>query len=183
MALGQKININLPPKDWHVMGMGSLGQAGTPQYDRFRSFAERYLAARAAGFTVGKELEEGWQAIQDAKKLYQMIGRASVDAEPDLRQRVEAELNATQQGVAQGPPPNLYLQIGGLNPTDPPNKQLNEAIEIHRHYLTAGASPPPALMSLIHKLMTVVGVSKFVTPAGAINGPQKTNPKYTTKAF
>ena len=46
--------------------VGSIGQNG--RYDRFRSFAERYIIARAPEFTKGKELEEGWQAIQDAKE-------------------------------------------------------------------------------------------------------------------
>ncbi len=56
---------------------GSLGDGSVFQIDRFRSFAERYIIERARNFTKGKELEEGWQAAQDAKKLYQIIADAA----------------------------------------------------------------------------------------------------------
>lgn len=42
-------------------------------YTRFRSFAERYVVERAASFEKGKELEDGWRAVEDAKKLFIMI--------------------------------------------------------------------------------------------------------------
>lgn len=61
----------------------ATGQQGTAQQlDRWRSFAERYVVARAEHFTKGTELQEGWQAIQNAKKLYEMIARVpSPDAQ------------------------------------------------------------------------------------------------------
>ena len=49
------------------------------------------MIERAGQFTRGKELEEGWQVIQDAKKLYQMIATASRDAE-----NAEQYLQATE---------------------------------------------------------------------------------------
>ena len=73
----------------HNAGNGGMGQAtskssgGYGQTDRFRSFAERYIIERASSFIKGKELEEGWQAAQDAKKLYQIIADiAQVDQSP-----------------------------------------------------------------------------------------------------
>ncbi len=39
---------------------------------RFRSFAERYIVARAATFRVGHEAEDGWLALLDARRLYTM---------------------------------------------------------------------------------------------------------------
>jgi hypothetical protein len=81
--------------------MASAGQSarvysGPP--DRFRSFAERYIIARAETFTKGKELEEGWQAIQDAKKLYQMTNDASRDAEDTEKAK---EIARAQQELAE----------------------------------------------------------------------------------
>ena len=88
--------------------MSRAGQMGVPSNpnapDRFRSFAERYIIARAPEFTKGKELEEGWQAIQDAKKLYQMTA-AVQDAEQSKvtqQQQIEesmAKLQAMQAMV------------------------------------------------------------------------------------
>ena len=80
-------------------GVGSMTNG--QQYDRFRSFAERYIIARAAEFTKGKELEEGWQAIQDAKKLYQMTADASTDAEnTEQAQAVQQQIKASMPKLA-----------------------------------------------------------------------------------
>ena len=51
------------------------------EYDRFRSFAERYIVERASTFTKSKEREEAWAATLDAKTIYQNIARAAQDAE------------------------------------------------------------------------------------------------------
>lgn len=40
---------------------------------RFRSFAERYIVARAEHFKPGHEKEDGWDAILQAKTLYKSI--------------------------------------------------------------------------------------------------------------
>jgi hypothetical protein len=92
------------------MGYGA-GQSGNVP-DRFRSFAERYIIARAAEFTKGKELEDGWQAIQDAKKLYQMTAQVqdaeqhqqSLQAQEQVKQQIQA-IQAAQMKVA---PPIPY---------------------------------------------------------------------------
>lgn len=52
-------------------------------YDRFRSFAERYVIERATHFEVGKEREMAWNATLDAKTIYKNIAVASKDAEPE----------------------------------------------------------------------------------------------------
>lgn len=54
-----------------------------PDFDRFRSFAERYVVGRAASFRTGHEREDAWAATLDAKTIYGNIARAAVDAEPD----------------------------------------------------------------------------------------------------
>lgn len=48
------------------MGMESNEQ-------RFRSFAERYVIARAATFRAGQEDEDGWAAALQAKSLYRKM--------------------------------------------------------------------------------------------------------------
>lgn len=40
---------------------------------RFRSFAERYIIARATTFTVGNEANDAWKALLDAKSIYRKI--------------------------------------------------------------------------------------------------------------
>lgn len=79
---------------------GATGAAGPPPpTSRFRSFAERYVIERAGTFTTGNELEGAWQALQDAKKIYNMIGEAR---DPDANYP-----DATQQagGATQAPMP------------------------------------------------------------------------------
>lgn len=53
-------------------------------YDRFRSFAERYIIERASKFETGKEREQAWAATLDAKSIYQSIGRVAKDAEAEI---------------------------------------------------------------------------------------------------
>lgn len=50
--------------------------------ERFRSFAERYVIARASLFRVGHEQEDAWAAMLDAKSIYQQIARVGQSAEP-----------------------------------------------------------------------------------------------------
>jgi hypothetical protein len=50
---------------------------------RMRSFIERYMVERAKHFQPGQELEHGWQAIEQAKKLYGMIEGSAKVAFPD----------------------------------------------------------------------------------------------------
>lgn len=85
-----------------LAGQGTIGtRSYGPPNDRFRSFAERYLIERAGQFTRGKELEEGWQVIQDAKKLYQMIATASRNAEDTERQETAQQAAETKQQLIQ----------------------------------------------------------------------------------
>lgn len=48
-------------------------------YDRFRSFAERYVIERANGFRKGFEREDAWEATLDARTMFNNIGRVSKD--------------------------------------------------------------------------------------------------------
>lgn len=50
--------------------------------DRWRSFAERYVIARAASFRPGFELEDGWRAVKDAEKIYLMVANRT-DPDPE----------------------------------------------------------------------------------------------------
>lgn len=52
------------------------------QLDRFRSFIERYVIARAGTFEVGREQEQAWLAIQDAKAVYGMAAQAKNGTDP-----------------------------------------------------------------------------------------------------
>lgn len=105
-------------------------------FDRFRSFAERYIVERAATFTKGKEREEAWTATLDAKTIYHNIARASRDVDQDQP--------TGQAGVAAaGPSPGAS---GGLvgpgmprNPfVIPPTAQDKTFGNILRQVFTGG---------------------------------------------
>lgn len=66
------------------------------QLDRFRSFVERYVIARAVHFEVGREQEQAWMAIQDAKKVYGMAADARNETDP-------APMQAGTGNVQQAP--------------------------------------------------------------------------------
>src|ERR1700688_1985366 len=143
---------------------GGAGQANGA-YDRFRSFAERYLIARAETFEPGKELEQGWQTIMDAKKLYQMMARASVDEAPD-----EAR-NATQAGAQQA----AQQAYGHIIPNTPraflpstsSEVQLKQALDLANDLAKHGSPVPGIFKSMISHLLTQVGLAKY--NAGARN--------------
>lgn len=51
--------------------------------ERFRSFAERYVIARAAFFRPGHEEEDAWAAVATAKSIYRIAASMSKTAELD----------------------------------------------------------------------------------------------------
>lgn len=64
-------------------------QSGRAKPDmRFRSFVERYVCARAQFFRVPPEehAEDMWLCLQDAKRAYTMIRRASQFIDADDRE-------------------------------------------------------------------------------------------------
>ena len=67
------------------VGQPQQGTKGKPSDQRFRSFAERYMIARAHLFRVpDTELaEDTWQCILDAKRAYAMIARTGQNIEPE----------------------------------------------------------------------------------------------------
>lgn len=91
------------------------------QLDRFRSFVERYVIARAGHFEVGREQEQAWMAIQDAKKVYGMVADAKNETDPEPTQagiagvaQAPAGLNPGP-GIIMGPPPGHIVYNPGRN--------------------------------------------------------------------
>ena len=74
--------------------------------DRFQSFAERYVIERASHYRGGNEQQDAWQALQDAKKIYDMIGEAT-------RLRNAAETPDQQAPVQNGGAGQPAQQIVG----------------------------------------------------------------------
>lgn len=99
-------------------------------FDRFRSFAERYIVERAATFTKGKEREEAWTATLDAKTIYHNIARASRDVDQDQ--------SLGQAGVGGGPP---YHGVTSHGPSPGASGGL-VGPGMSKHLLTA---PPPTV--------------------------------------
>lgn len=113
--------------------------------DRFRSFAERYIVARAACFRTGHEREDGWLATQDAKTIYNGIEAASrAEDVCDNRKAQQAGVagNASQgpagatgaHGPMQGP--GSYRQGGQMPP------HANMMTPAPSPFIPAGAAPP-----------------------------------------
>lgn len=67
--------------------LGNPGHANVkkPSDQRFRSFAERYMIARAHLFRVpmSDHTEDQWACIMDAKRAYAMIQRVGQNIEPE----------------------------------------------------------------------------------------------------
>lgn len=67
------------------VGAPQQGTRGKPSDARFRSFAERFMIARAHLFRADPEglAEDTWSCILDAKRAYAMIERTGQNIEPD----------------------------------------------------------------------------------------------------
>lgn len=67
------------------VGAPQQGTRGKPSDARFRSFAERFMIARAHLFRADSEglAEDTWSCILDAKRAYSMIKRTGENIEPE----------------------------------------------------------------------------------------------------
>lgn len=111
----QRVRVRVPEE--FTMGMESNEQ-------RFRSFAERYVIARAATFRAGQEDEDGWAAALVAKSLFrkmEAMGRgvtkediAMMEAPPDPQAQTSAQVRAELRGAAgQMATPPVLRGAGG----------------------------------------------------------------------
>ena len=74
-------------------------------FDRFRSFAERYVIERASSFRTGYEQDDAWTAILDAKAVYHQISeQAKYMDKPE------------QAGIMQAPSQGGGQQAGSSKP-------------------------------------------------------------------
>lgn len=139
-----------------------VGQMAEP-VDRFRSFAERYLVARAASFRVGNELQDAWNTVQDASKVYDMIEREGLvkrEAELYDKEKVMQALQAAQQApptaVPNAVPINAKHLYGAavqhpLAALSVPN-DFPEALELLKSMQASGQTPPPGLLRKIFNM-------------------------------
>lgn len=67
------------------VGQPQQGTRGKPSDARFRSFAERFMIARAHLFRADRDglAEDTWSCILDAKRAYSMIRRTGENIEPE----------------------------------------------------------------------------------------------------
>lgn len=75
----------LPPNGNPNVGNPAQGSRGKPSDARFRSFAERFMIARAHLFRADPKglAEDTWSCILDAKRAYHMIARTGQNIEPE----------------------------------------------------------------------------------------------------
>lgn len=68
-----------------AVGGPTHGNTKKPSDQRFRSFAERYMIARAHYFSQDPHqlAEDTWECILDAKRAYRMIQRTGENIEPE----------------------------------------------------------------------------------------------------
>lgn len=80
---------------------------------RFRSYAERYVVARAANFRVGHEDEDAWQATLEAQGAYKRIAEVA----KGFRDKEDGAASAGQGQMA-----SQTTTAGPYNfPNQPPN--------------------------------------------------------------
>lgn len=84
------VSSHLLPPVRQLLAAGSAGQpthgnTKKPSDQRFRSFAERFVVARAGYFRQDPEgmAEDSWACILDAKRVYAMIERTGQNIEPE----------------------------------------------------------------------------------------------------
>lgn len=67
------------------LGQPAHANVKKPSDQRFRSFAERYMIARAHHFRLpmSDHTEDQWACIMDAKRAYAMIQRVGQNIEPE----------------------------------------------------------------------------------------------------
>lgn len=85
MAAPTLSQLRLSPVQNATIGGPTHGNTKKPSDQRFRSFAERYLIARAHFFRQEPEglAEDQWSCILDAKRAYRMIQRTGENIEPE----------------------------------------------------------------------------------------------------
>jgi len=81
------------------------------EYDRYASFVERYVIARAPHFRAGFEKEDGWAATKDAETLFNTIKRQT-----QLRNDAE-RAEASQGQVAIRPIIKTGSKVPVVKPT------------------------------------------------------------------
>lgn len=84
-------------------------------FDRYRSFCERYIIARASQFRVGQEREDAWNASLDALSIYRHIEMQSRDVDRPATQ---------QAGVSAGP----QTPMVGPTPWPTPREAIAQAV-------------------------------------------------------
>lgn len=108
--------------------------------ERFRSFAERYIVARASVWKPGEEDTAGWVAVQDAKRLYKQIAKQGEIVDQEFREEAykqQAATNQAQTPTGSGPyTPHIRAAQNTLQPPvtpSPPGDTL--AMLKHRYVL------------------------------------------------
>lgn len=81
-SLGQALG-GIPAANPNV-GTPQQGTREHPETARFRSFAERYMIARAHNFRPEHEKEDQWTCILNAKAAYAMIARVGANINPQI---------------------------------------------------------------------------------------------------
>lgn len=89
MSIGSTMPVAAQVGGQQAMGNPNTGQPAHVSRQksdtRFRSFAERWMVARAHMLTADPAFlaEDTWRAIMDAKRAYNMIRSAGENIEPD----------------------------------------------------------------------------------------------------
>lgn len=120
------------------------------EFDRFRSFAERYVIERAGGFVKGEETTDAWQAILDARTIYNSIGNVSKNVDV-----ADTAFGGAMQAGVTGPSQNW----GSGGQSAPPSNMMSVPPFSHEKVLQTfermrGHQPTPSLFrQMINSVM------------------------------
>lgn len=111
--------------------------------ERFRSFAERYVVARAQHFDTDPKVEEeqAWACILRAKSVYKQIEMQAGEFKP------QPEVN-TQVGIAAAP--NFPLAVPAKRPLNA-YRSTTQTMAANLKKLVSDGSTPASLVSAAYK--------------------------------
>ena len=125
-------------------------------YDRFRSFAERYVVERAGSFRTGFEQEDAFAAVLDAKGIYNNIAaQAKYMDQPEQGETTQSPL----QGAGQQAAPNAFNPIPprtGIGSSNP--QQVRVRVASPPHAIGTGntapvLTPPPSWRDTVRTIL------------------------------
>ena len=118
--------------------------AGT-ENERFRSFAERYVVERASTLEPGKEREQAFTVILDARCIYEQIALQGATVQEAFTRR---DLDEANQSAGVQATPHVVTKDGGLVKG---SATLQGLVNAFNQFRRRGEQPPAALETALKR--------------------------------